>query len=359
MVDITDGIAPLSPGLLAGQEGLVLAVCLAALFCLVVFALSGTFLRLARRIRQLEEEALHHGREQQCLALFDELNLEMSALRHDLGNHFQAVCAFVENNETDRLRTYITQFWDVVKMPDTFVCSGNKNIDVIVNSKLLRARQKGISMKVRAQAPETLPLTDLETISLIGNLMDNAIESCGRVMEGQGGSTDRGKALRVGKQAIQARGIERGGHPFVDIEIRHQRDEFFLRITNSALAPHKGCAIFATCKEGARHGIGLAQVRRLANRYGGFFSCGFRQTGEEAGASLSSDGTFTATVLLPLGPQAEGEAAPIPAVAKSDASTGASLHPTERIHLPLTSTPATSAAPAAATLAAASPFKSK
>lgn len=53
---------------------------------------------------------------------------------------------------------------------------GNQVPDILLNGKLSAAVNQGIGVEIiRSQAPEQIPLSDMELCSLMMNLMDNAI----------------------------------------------------------------------------------------------------------------------------------------------------------------------------------------
>ena len=51
--------------------------------------------------------------------------------------------------------------------------------DAILNSKLNVAEKMNIKLNVKANVPDKLPMSDVELCSMLGNILDNAVEACG------------------------------------------------------------------------------------------------------------------------------------------------------------------------------------
>ena len=55
--------------------------------------------------------------------------------------------------------------------------------DAILNSKLSLAGARKIAVNAKARVPEHMAVSDVNLCSILGNLLDNAIESCMRIEE--------------------------------------------------------------------------------------------------------------------------------------------------------------------------------
>ena len=61
---------------------------------------------------------------------------------------------------------------------DTLLKTGNVSLDAILSAKIAQAKAENIAVDVKASVPDSLTITDVELSILVGNLLDNAIESC-------------------------------------------------------------------------------------------------------------------------------------------------------------------------------------
>lgn len=60
---------------------------------------------------------------------------------------------------------------------------GNMMTDAILNSKITMALKQKIDLNCDAFLPEKLFITDTDLCTLLGNILDNALESCEKLPE--------------------------------------------------------------------------------------------------------------------------------------------------------------------------------
>ena len=68
---------------------------------------------------------------------------------------------------------------------DSFVRSGNLMVDAILNSKITQAMNKEIQVTCDATLGEQLFISDMDMCIILGNVLDNAIESCEKIPKEQ------------------------------------------------------------------------------------------------------------------------------------------------------------------------------
>ena len=110
----------------------------------------------------------------------------MRGWRHDYHNHIQAmkVMALQVRQQTGecgallRLEEYLCSLDDDLTTVDTVVKTGNVMVDAILNSKLSLIKAREIPLKVKASVPARTGIGEVELCVIIGNLLDNALESC-------------------------------------------------------------------------------------------------------------------------------------------------------------------------------------
>lgn len=102
-------------------------------------------------------------------------NEQVMMLRHDMIKHLRLLRQLTRDEKT---AAYLKELIGENEKIHSMVQSGNEMVDIILNSKLGAASEAGITVDlVRANAPETLPLSDTELCSLMMNLLDNALEA--------------------------------------------------------------------------------------------------------------------------------------------------------------------------------------
>lgn len=184
---------------------------------------------------------------------------QMQEWRHDYRNHIQNMKNRLDGDQGE-LEQYLDELADDLTQTDTSIQTGNVMADAVLNSKLSVAEQKSIQLNVKAHIPKGIEMTDVEMCSVLGNLLDNAIEAC--------------EKLPCDKR-------------FLRVYIDKFKGQYYLSVQNSSPSIQRDKGIFRTTKAGT-HGFGLFRIDRIAKKYGGYVN---RQYEE---------GVFATELLLPL-----------------------------------------------------------
>ena len=107
--------------------------------------------------------------------------LNLRGWRHDYHNHIQAMKAFFDREQYEQARSYLNEIETELERVDSFVRSGNLMADAILNSKITHAVNKEIKVTCDATLSEELFLSDMDLCIILGNILDNAIESCEKI----------------------------------------------------------------------------------------------------------------------------------------------------------------------------------
>lgn len=181
--------------------------------------------------------------------------------RHDYRNHIQNMKIQLSNADYEKLSDYLGQLADDLDTVDTVIKTGNVMADAILNSKLNVAEKMNIKINVKANIPENILLSDVELCSMLGNMLDNAIEACSKLP-----AEERFMRVYIGKL----------------------KGQLYLSVQNSAGEVRKEKGGYLSTKEG-EHGYGLFRIDRVAKKYGGFVN---RQ---------NEEGIFATEITLPMG----------------------------------------------------------
>jgi len=106
---------------------------------------------------------------------------ELRIMKHDLSNHLKTIQTMLKNESYEEVNNYILSLSGSLEQSYYAISSGNIPVDCIVTNKLDQAKQESISVDYTIHLPNNFPLSDIEACSLIGNLFDNAIESCNKL----------------------------------------------------------------------------------------------------------------------------------------------------------------------------------
>ena len=180
--------------------------------------------------------------------------------RHDYRNHINNMKIQLSEGNYDKLSDYLNELADDLDTVDTVIKTGNVMADAILNSKLNVAEKMNIKLNVKANVPDKLPMSDVELCSMLGNILDNAVEACGTLPEEE---------------------------RFMRVYIGKLKGQLYLSVQNSAGKVRKSKNTYLSTKEG-EHGYGLFRIDRVAKRYGGYVN---RQ---------NEEGVFATEIMVPL-----------------------------------------------------------
>lgn len=160
---------------------------------------------------------------------------------HDYKNHVVYMLELLESKEYEKLKAYMQEETGSLKYQSDYIQSGYKGIDVIVSSKTVYAKSQGIHMYCNIGIPSGLPLDEMAMVTILGNLLDNAIRA-----------------------EISSK------EKFIEVDINYMKENIYIKIVN-----HKqpGEIDFETSsKENqAWHGIGLRSVKQQVKKLNGDF----------------------------------------------------------------------------------------
>lgn len=222
-----------------GSIWLLSLVCI--LFILVIVAWLFVKERLIR-----QENLYLHQKEQMLHSYYQELMNSQQRNRellHDMKNHLLILKEYQAQGNLQGIGTYLDELSEELKNGKTEVWTGNQVTDIVLNQKIGIAKEKNIRMDIKTETVEQWILSDRESCSLFGNLLDNAIEACEKLED------DR----------------------WIEVNIRGQQTILFLEISNSIKEkPVIERGHFLTHKkEAEHHGLGLESVKRIVERYDG------------------------------------------------------------------------------------------
>lgn len=207
---------------------------------------------IAKRVAAFEEEIL-----QKYYAEVENMYARMRGWRHDYRHHIQTMKVHAANGEYAEIDRYLDMLDQDLTNVETVVKTGNRMADAILNSKLSLAEGKKIRIKAEARIPVSLTVSELDLCTIIGNLLDNAMEAC---ME-----------LPPQERLIR-------------IYMEMKGNYLYFALTNTAKGEKKHS--FRSTK-GKGHGLGLSRVDAAVKKYGGYVT------------RASEAGAFSTEILLP------------------------------------------------------------
>lgn len=96
-------------------------------------------------------------------------------LKHDLKNHFGVVKGLLSEGKYDAGIQYFSELDNTVNSMGDLIKSGNTVIDYVINSKL--SNLEGVQVLVSGYVGNFNDIDDIDMVSILGNILDNAIEA--------------------------------------------------------------------------------------------------------------------------------------------------------------------------------------
>lgn len=203
----------------------------------------------------LSERQKHFVEEQQVKAMKKRLEEaenfygSIRKVRHEMKNHMANIKGLAEAGQYGEIEEYVHKMDETMQELEYKYVTGNAVTDVIINDKWRRAEKAGIRFDADLRYSGEIPVFDFGII--LNNLLDNAIEACEKLEAGKG---------------------------FIRLSLKRKKQFLLLNVENSFdgnMPLREGALLPATTKHSAlpdivtEHGIGLENVRDMAERYFG------------------------------------------------------------------------------------------
>lgn len=209
--------------------------------CIVQMFNEEVVLRQNSRFRaQLEQ--------QRAEALLDSYTAQRR-LTHEFTNHMSALDALLTQGDLKGAQAYIAGVSKAVAAGTTIMDTHNPLLDSILTKKYEDAAKQGVSVYFDLCDLKNLPFDSTDMVIVLSNLLDNAI--------------------RAAADALP---------PEVYVRIRKTQDEYLISVRNRVqqdVELEEGKLPFSTKREKG-HGMGLANVQEVLNRYGADYTVSCR-----------------------------------------------------------------------------------
>ena len=154
--------------------------------------------------------------------------LKSRKIVHDMKNHLLALKKYTQEQDWKGLEEYLNELSRDMLDYNYQIWTGNHMLDMILNQKEKEAEKQKTQMQISTEVFTMLPFSDREIISLFGNLLDNALEACEQIKEGE-------------------------------------------RWIHTGIQTDENCV--STKKDGVLHGYGMKNIRDIVEQYNGMFQC--------------------------------------------------------------------------------------
>ncbi len=197
-----------------------------------------------------EEQATWFAERQQIQALrgriqeMEQFYSQTRSLKHELRGHLTNLKGLARSGEYARLEAYIAQMDDSIRDFELTRQTGNPVTDIIVSDASQRCQRQGIGLQSDFHYPAAGNFDAFDLGIILQNLLQNALEACEKVSEGERFIVLTGK---------------RKGHFFL-IEVKNS-------FAGEVVFGQDGLPVTTKKEDIPMHGIGLSNVRREAEKY--------------------------------------------------------------------------------------------
>lgn len=201
---------------------------------------------MAFSLRQIRQMTLFH-KEQAEKQYYEEINnryTEIRMLRHDINNHLSAMSLLLKEGRTEEAKKYLQDITNDLASTMSVERTGIHALDMILWNKISLAQKNNINIQLTIDGRlADLLIPDYELCSLLGNLLDNAIEAT--------------QKLPAEKRTIR-------------LHIGRQLDMLCIFCENPfAIVKNEGNRFITLKADHQNHGWGLRQVKHIAQKYKG------------------------------------------------------------------------------------------
>lgn len=176
---------------------------------------------------------------------------------HDYKHNIANLMSLANNNDIEGIKQYLQSENKLLTKKLFYYKTGNDTIDTILNIKQRTAEDKGIAFIISAEIPDNCIVKSAHFASILGNLLDNAIEA----------SIDEES-------------------PFVEVKIKPVKSYLMIVVSNKCTKSN--IELKTTKSDKQLHGIGINSVKQTVKEYKGTF------------LTDHTDGIFNAEIMIPM-----------------------------------------------------------
>ena len=201
---------------------------------------------ISEKDRRWNQIRLLQERNEEKIQLYHEMSLsyeEQKRILHDYHNQIGCMQGLLKKQQYKEAETYAEKLADSIPDQMQNVDVNHPILNVVLNQKYRLAKREGISFLFYANDLSDLWLEEQDVVSLLSNLLDNALEACGKLESGRK----------------------------IWVKLVREKRQFVLSIRNTVSEPVniQDDGIPTSKEDKGKHGIGLKNVQMILDKYQG------------------------------------------------------------------------------------------
>ena len=200
------------------------------------FTISSSRLEMANNQIEMKKEYYE--------ALSGQMN-EIREMKHDVRHFVGAASRLAEEGRLGDLRAFLNEYSEKTEMDQLPVFCENAVANSIIGYYYLRAKESGIHYEIMCRIDNTVVVRDSDLCILLGNALENAIDACRKMDQ---------TVIRL-----------------ISMEAGSKNGQFLLKFRNTycdKLDIRGGQ--YLSSKEEKSHGLGIKNMEKVVESYGGF-----------------------------------------------------------------------------------------
>lgn len=169
---------------------------------------------------------------------------EIHMIRHDMKHAYSIINMLLQDGKYDEAEKYVQSNNENITSTEMIIDVGNDFVNAILNSKLSLAKTKGIEV-LCGTANNLDGVQDEDLCTLLGNMLDNAIEAC--IL------CEKNKRL-------------------IEVNISSYSTQIVITVSNTVEGDvlKENRDLVTTKKDANNHGFGVESIRQIAKKYDGY-----------------------------------------------------------------------------------------
>ena len=186
------------------------------------------------------------GRLKKLLSIYESNEQTIRKYKHDIRHFNRVLAGFIQNQEYDKAASYLQEFDSMLEGVTAVSFCENTIVNEILTIYASRCQKLGFKPRIRAIVPERFAIEETDLTSLVANALENAVEALGAVDED--------------KRSLQ-----------VEISFDGRKLKLMTKNPTSREISFKKNGLPISTRE-VQSGVGTAQIKAIAEKYGGVAS---------------------------------------------------------------------------------------